>query len=470
MSGSKRQAWVFIAFPAVAMLLGWGLRGYIGGGPFGALIPGVYVALSLCLLLGYSAEAAAMAALFGAVGIGYGGDMTYGQTLGFLRHPQTVYWGLLGCLVKGGVWGLLGGAVLGVGLTRGQYKYRTLLTALAIMLVAFYAGIKLINEPKLIYFSDRFNDPRAESWAGLLFAAIAFLWYIRSRGGIANGDIPLRFALWGALGGALGFAGGALFMVLGTHLPQKWIDWWKMMEFTFGLILGAALGLCAYLHRERLAVAGQDRTSPGASFKPLIPLIGLVIAVFWAESLFPGDNPNSMFLNDIMRLIFSFVFFGGICIALGMRSITVAWQIAITLTFFHTVLDFVVDLNEPSRFGYALSTPWQMCVLIAATFAVGLIVYFIQRWPNSVRGLYLLAVWSCYLTACARSFLYKDYFFPPEDLNALSALMNHEPSIFFVHGAFTISALITTVFIMSSFPNELLEDAIGIEEQRRREF
>jgi hypothetical protein len=38
------------------MLLGWGLRGYIGGDPDGALIPGVLVALSLCLLLGYKIE------------------------------------------------------------------------------------------------------------------------------------------------------------------------------------------------------------------------------------------------------------------------------------------------------------------------------------------------------------------------------------------------------------------------------
>ena len=30
----------WILAPAVVMSLGWGLRGYIGGGPFGAMIPG----------------------------------------------------------------------------------------------------------------------------------------------------------------------------------------------------------------------------------------------------------------------------------------------------------------------------------------------------------------------------------------------------------------------------------------------
>ena len=42
-------------------------------------------------------------------------------------------------------------------------------------------GWKLINEPKLIYFSNRLDRPRAEIWAGLLFAASAFLFVIRSR-------------------------------------------------------------------------------------------------------------------------------------------------------------------------------------------------------------------------------------------------------------------------------------------------
>ena len=44
-----RPVWIYVLFPGIAMLLGWGLRGYIGGGPFGAMIPGCFVALALCL-------------------------------------------------------------------------------------------------------------------------------------------------------------------------------------------------------------------------------------------------------------------------------------------------------------------------------------------------------------------------------------------------------------------------------------
>ena len=64
--------------PAVAMSLGWGFRGFIGGGPLGAMIPGALVAMSISLLLDRSQTGCALAAAFGAVGIGLGGQMTHG--------------------------------------------------------------------------------------------------------------------------------------------------------------------------------------------------------------------------------------------------------------------------------------------------------------------------------------------------------------------------------------------------------
>ena len=88
----KYPPWLFVAFPALAMMLGWGLRGHIGGGPFGAMIPGAFVALSLGLLLELPAAATSVLLVFAVFGIGMGGEMTYGQTLGFLRNPETVWW------------------------------------------------------------------------------------------------------------------------------------------------------------------------------------------------------------------------------------------------------------------------------------------------------------------------------------------------------------------------------------------
>src|SRR5210317_273379 len=91
---------MFVLFPAIAMLLGWGLRGHIGGGPFGAMIPGAMVAITICMLLELPAKTSAIIVVFGVVGIGLGGEMTYGQTLGFLNQPETVWWGTSGTTLK----------------------------------------------------------------------------------------------------------------------------------------------------------------------------------------------------------------------------------------------------------------------------------------------------------------------------------------------------------------------------------
>ncbi|MCL4694680.1 MAG: hypothetical protein KJ060_19480 [Candidatus Hydrogenedentes bacterium] len=473
----EHPVWIFVVFPAIAMLLGWGLRGYIGGGPFGALIPGCFVALSLSMLLGYRMETAAMAALFGAVGIGYGGDMTYGQTLGFLRESDTVLWGLLGCLVKGGIWGLFGGAVLGAGLTRDRYDVKTLTVAFVLTVAAFYVGIKLINDPKLIYFSNRLDKPRDESWAGLLFAAITFLGYLRYRGSAEAFAVPFRFALWGTVGGALGFSGGALWMVFGPQLPvpQQWIGWWKAMEFSFGLILGAALGYCAYLNRERLYVAGQEGETPPAAWGPVGVFFAFVATVFIAYPVVGGLLPegiadsrtlSALLVRDLFRVLFGFVFFGGLCIILGLRSILAAWQIAVTLTVFHCVLDYVRDLDNPERFGYTLPVPVQLLILLIATGAVGYLTFRFQQGPQPIRRIYLLVLWACYAVACVRSFFLKDFFFPPEGESLLSVITQNHASLFFVHGTFTVSAIITTWFILRL--GDSSDEAVTANSQHRR--
>ena len=88
------------------MSLGWGLRGSIGGGSLGAMIPGAMIGLVLCLLLGRQSDAGLIAA-FAAVGVGFGGQETYGQTVGLSLQPDTFWWAILGFVIKGAAWGLL---------------------------------------------------------------------------------------------------------------------------------------------------------------------------------------------------------------------------------------------------------------------------------------------------------------------------------------------------------------------------
>lgn len=226
----------WILFPALTMSLGWGLRGYIGGGPLGAMIPGALVALCLCLLLDRRGDDAAIVAAFGAVGIGFGGQETYGQTIGLALAEPTRSWGLTGLALKGAMWGFLGGPIIALALIRDQLNRRDVLIAVALMAIATFAGWKLLNEPKLIYFSHPTDRPRAEVWFGLIAGAAAVLVWLRNK-------ILWDFAWIGAICGAIGFGFGGYIQVLGKPYPNPLIGYWKQMELFFGFMLGVGLGL-----------------------------------------------------------------------------------------------------------------------------------------------------------------------------------------------------------------------------------
>ncbi len=447
--------WSFVLFPAVAMMLGWGLRGYIGGGPFAAMIPGAFVALSLSLLLGHDRQTAAMAALFGAVAIGYGGEMTYGQTLGLACNPETMGWGLLGVTIKGAVWGLLGGAVLGVGLTFRQYKKSALVVAFVLTIVLLFVGWKLINEPRLIYFSDPVNRPREELWAGLLFSALGFLAFIHWKGQGKQARVPLYFALWGALSGGIGFGGGTLFLVYGPELPlpQQWFGWWKAMEFFFGFALGAGIGIAAWRHRDILkappadATYLPDRRLSAAALVMVVVLFFLLFPVLeeYLGNVSSGQAGNgALVAYNVFRPLYTFVFFGAVCIFLGLYSITAAWHVAITITFFHTAID--LNRNMHDTIGTDLPGWGQVLLVVVLTGGFACAVQHLQVRQRAIPLLYLLLLWACFVMATLRAFVYKDYFFSAEGAAGIH-LPTLPPSTWTVYGTFLVTTLITALCI-----------------------
>jgi hypothetical protein len=364
-------------FTGGVMSLGWGLRGYIGGGPLGAMIPGALVAMAICLLLRWPGMSAAIVAAFGAAGVGMGGMMTYGQTIGFIVKPETFGWGLLGLTLKGAIWGLCGGAFIAIALMRGAIPKRDVVIALGLYGAGVWAGWKVINEPKLIYFSDPVNQPRPEIWAGLLFGALLMLAWLILRGA---GAVPARFALLAMAGGGIGFGLGGSIMAYGRTLPldQAWIPWWKIMEFTFGFLFGAALGVAAYQWRPAL----KQEIVPSTMRKPPLPtsmLLALMICI-----LVVGEH----FLETGR---FQFTFSGIMLMIVALMSKEAAWQGAITATF----CAFAADLleawskqNNPANPG-----PGYLAVL-CATLIVAVVVYAIRRAETHfVSRAFLLLLW-----------------------------------------------------------------------------
>jgi hypothetical protein len=351
------------------MSLGWGLRGSIGGGPLGAMIPGAMVGLALCLLLGRCRDAGRIAA-FAAIGVGFGGQETYGQTVGLSLHPETFWWAILGFAIKGAAWGLLGGAFLGIALRPDRFTARRLAIAFALMCAGTWLGWSLINDPKLIYFSNRLDRPRVELWAGLWLGGLLLLAWLRER-------VPARFALYGTIGGGIGFAVGASLQPWGKGVWATMpLGWWKGMELTFGGLLGLAFGLCAWHLRDQLAREADEMDAP-APVASSLALAVLAVAAIAAGEAMPGR--------------FGYTLAGAVLAWFAWRSPALAWQSAITATFAAFSYDAVkhVKLLE--------SVPaWG--AMVVATVLVGIAV---ARCPLP-RPMFLLLTW----TGVANAFRY----------------------------------------------------------------
>lgn len=465
--------------PAVVMSLGWGLRGYIGGGPFGAMIPGALVALMICRFLGFSERTAATVVAFGAFGVGFGGQMTYGQTLGLLRADETFWWGLTGTTLKGGVWGLLGGAVIGLGFSARHMPRRQVAMAFAFLLVGVMVGILEINAPKRIYFSDPINKPRDESWAGLLIGALALLGYVRLAAPKLVG-IPARFATYGLIGGAIGFGPGSLFLAIQMRLSDKWswMPFWKYMEFSFGFAFGAALGLCALHLRDRLAslqaedepepqaVDALDRAAPLSESGILALVVGaLVVSGVFAELYFfigeviprLRELPDADARRTVVGVLLGFTGLGCVLMWLSTRWRTVAWQAAISVTITAAAIDWQRDLLP--RGDINLPVFWRWAYVVGMAGASILFVHFWQRRASPrLMSLFLFAV--CILMAIGyqMGLGMSDIWWP--DLEAEAAAGGRGAYLLQkFRGELIVHAIFTTLFVISV--------VAGIFERRR---
>ena len=399
-----RQAWYWCVLGAIAMSLGWGLRGSIGGGSLGAMIPGAMIGLVLCVLLDRRSDAGLIAA-FAAIGVGFGGQETYGQTVGLSLQPETFWWAILGFVIKGAVWGLLGGAFIGIALDRARYTTPQLLAGFAIMVLGTWLGWQYLNNPKLIYFSNRLDRPREELWAGLWLGGLLLLAWLRSR-------VPSLFALYGTIGGGIGFGVGASLQPLGgAAWPGMPLGWWKAMELTFGGLLGLAYVLCAWRLRDQLAGGASTAAGypPARAFLAAILAIGLAIVA-----------------GQYVPVRFDYTIAGAVLASLVLLSESLAWQTAITAT----VAAFGWDFLDYQTFA-PLSLVWTILLVTTAV-----VVVLVARYPRT-RVMLLLLTWA----AVASAFR---YLLPPSSVGREVVTMLT---------VFVVLALIVTVMIGALKPS-----------------
>ncbi|MBC8245691.1 MAG: hypothetical protein H8E20_15025 [Verrucomicrobia bacterium] len=296
--------WLATLAAAMAGGMGWGIRGQYGH-ETGAMIAGVLVSLVLVFLFcpGKTSIHMIRAAALGTIAMGFGGSMTYGQTIG-LTHDTALIgnwaalrWGMLGLAIKAGVWIGFAGLFLGIGLGGKRYRPFEMFLLVLGMLMAVVAGWWLFNSPHdpenkrlpFFYFSDHWHwEPgvelkhRPEIWGGLFCALLTGILYAT----LAKRDrLARNLALWGMLGGALGFPLGQALQATNAWNPEffresfvggftQYFNWWNIMETTFGATMGAVLGLGLWLNRRRVAVSSEPDVSPLPGW-----LVGLLLAV-----------------------------------------------------------------------------------------------------------------------------------------------------------------------------------------------
>ena len=380
----------YILLPALAMCLGWGIRGQFGG-ETGAMVPGALVALALALLSGWRGTDAARLAAVGAFACSLGGMETYGQTIWLVQGQSpspTYWWGLLGLAIKGGAWIGLTGIFLAIAVS-DRYRRVELLALIIAMLVFGAVGLYLLNRPHnppdelpFIYFSKRFDPkPRVEWWGGLWFALLTVMLYA---GAVKKHRQAVTMGLWGILGGAIGFSVGEMLQAWGTHQTpfgqaiQPFIDWWKVMEMSFGFIAGAVLGIGWKL--TRLSEAPIPSIKPWA--RPLddltillwvIPILAIDLQISWAEGW--GNLPD---LWMLLALLGSLVGSGWAPFGTG---------VAVTLVSASDTLRYLWDEHQLIAFS------WGFAGLVVLTLVAGYLSALWYRQGAPVRTWFLWTAW-----------------------------------------------------------------------------
>ena len=231
---------VAIVFVSLTLGLGWAIRGHFGH-EWGAAWAGVMAGLAVVAVSrrgDWIARTPVLGALAG-VGWAVGGMMSYGRVVGFCRGSYflDVYYGLLMLAVVGGLYGLIGGGLLGLGLETTERR-RPDWAALITQMVAggiFMWGLLVYKLEWLM------TPPRSELWAACLGAGGALAWYCRRN----DFRLALRTAFYSALGAGFGFAFGNFLQTLGTVSGIS-INWWNVMEFTLGSCGGLGMAYAVF--------------------------------------------------------------------------------------------------------------------------------------------------------------------------------------------------------------------------------
>ncbi len=213
---------------AVALSIGWGIRGNFGH-EYGAMMPGALAAIAGCCLSGRKdwLDRVAYFGMFGGLGWAFGGSASYMQVISYTHsgHLPSQIYGYAGLFVLGFLWAAMGGAGTAFAATASREQLTSIFRPLG-WIFAFWlvynvgllefeqweAGVAddtWKRHESLIYW---FDTDWLEAFVAILALCCLDLW---NRRGAKAG----RLALFAAAGLAAGWAGQRLLELAGLAAP-----------------------------------------------------------------------------------------------------------------------------------------------------------------------------------------------------------------------------------------------------------
>jgi len=240
------------------------------------------------------------------------------------------------------------------------------------------------------------------------------------------------------------------------------------MEYTFGFLFGAALGLCALHLRDRLEPLGTPRDNQySAQEAPveaqrrihhwaltLLAAIVVVLGVFQGWRLVVGQLfpiLRELSLGDLRRtsaqVLFGFTGIGCVLMLLGRRWQTVAWQVAISVTIVAAAIDWQRDLL--SRGGIIMHENYRnLLVLSLAAISILVVQFWQHRHVPKLMDIFLFAICSLMGIGYMMGLAWSDIWWPNLDTEAA---VGGRPAFLWkkFRGEVVVHLIFTTLFMVS---------------------
>ena len=285
-----------ILLVGIAFGTAWAIRGQFGHEP-GAAMAGIIGGAALILVAKREEWYHKMLPVIASAAIGWGttGMISYGLVTGYCRAGDLLNstYGFLSLFVIGGLFGLIGGGLVGLTLnstSANRVKWASLVAEMAAGgLIGYYF---LIEQAELLM-----TPPRSEAWAVCLGAGAAMIWYM-----VRNNYTPaLRVAFYAMLGAGFGFSFGNFLQITGNILEIHF-NLWNVMEYNIGFWGGSGMAYGVFTSTWPSDAIPLKKYTNSLSLLVILLIVPLLV---WKDAFLVSDLMKSSFIhNDASNAMF----------------------------------------------------------------------------------------------------------------------------------------------------------------------